>query len=139
MDWPTFWAEKRLLANLAALPCDIARRIEALAPRLSELLPAAPPASLLHGDLWLGNLHLAQRQFWMIDPACCYGHAEVDLAFLHLFGTPDAKFTQRHGALEAGYETRRAVYQLWPALVHLRLFGTSYRSMVTQLLDRLGA
>ena len=137
-DWPSFWAEQRLLAAPSALPLDIARRVEALAGRLGEVLPADPPASMLHGDLWNGNLHVSQGRVWMIDPACYHGHAEVDLAMLHLFGAPHPALTRRYGPLEPGYETRRAVYQLWPALVHLRLFGAGYRGMVTQLLDRLG-
>jgi fructosamine-3-kinase len=138
-DWPTFWVQKRLMADPGALPPDIARRIEALALRLPDILPATPQASMLHGDLWLGNLHMTHAQAWLIDPACFYGHSEVDLAFLHLFGRPHDRFTQRHPAPEPRFELCRAAYQLWPALVHLRLFGPSYRGMVTQLLERLGA
>ncbi|MEX5727100.1 fructosamine-3-kinase [Rhodovulum iodosum] len=139
-DWPAFWAERRLMAWPEALPGDIARRTEALAARLPEMLPAGPAPALLHGDLWSGNvLFTAEGGAALIDPACYYGHAEVDLAMLHLFGAPGPGFADAYGALEPGLAERRTLYQLWPALVHLRLFGAGYRGMVERMLGALGA
>ncbi|KIC15071.1 fructosamine kinase family protein [Leisingera sp. ANG-DT] len=137
-DWVEFWTSRRLLAAPDALPRDLRARIEALCARLPELLSATPPAALLHGDLWSGNVLFSGPQAFLIDPACYYGDAEVDLAMLNLFGAPPAVFHDAYGALEPGFEARRAIYQLWPALVHLRLFGASYRSMVAARLDALG-
>ena len=136
--WPEFWASRRLLAAPDALPRDLRLRIEALCKRLPELLPAAPPAALLHGDLWTGNVLFSHAAAYLIDPACYWGHGEVDLAMLHLFGTPPAAFHEAYGALEPGHEARWAIYQLWPALVHLRLFGAGYRGMVEARLAALG-
>ena len=138
-DWPTFWAERRLLAFGDHLPADLRQRIERLAVRLSEHLPNQPPPALLHGDLWAGNVMFTAARPCLIDPACYYGDAEVDLAMLTLFGAPPAEFHAAYGPLAPGHEKRRPLYQLWPALVHLRLFGASYRSMVSRLLDTLGA
>jgi fructosamine-3-kinase len=138
-DWPSFWAEQRLLAGAESLPPDITRRLQTLAPRLPDLLPQHPPAALLHGDLWGGNVLFTGQTTYFIDPACYFGDAEVDLAMLTLFGRPPATFFDAYGPLSPGHEKRRPVYQLWPALVHLRLFGAGYRGMVTGLLDRLGA
>ena len=138
-SWPEFWAEQRLMADPGALPADIAGRVEVLARRLPDLLPATPPAALLHGDLWRGNVHFSHGTAYLIDPACTYGDAEVDLAMLNLFGHPPAAFAEGYGPLPAGHEKRRPLYQLWPALVHLRLFGTGYRAMVTRLLEQVGA
>ncbi|UWQ42507.1 fructosamine kinase family protein [Leisingera aquaemixtae] len=137
-DWPAFWAGRRLLAAPDALPRDLRLRIEALCKRLPDLLPAAPPAALLHGDLWTGNVLFSGAGAYLIDPACYHGHGEVDLAMLHLFGTPPAAFHDSYGALEPGYDERRRIYQLWPALVHLRLFGAGYRGMVEARLEALG-
>ena len=137
-DWPAFWAERRLLPFLPHLDPGLARRIEALAARLPELLPARPLAGLLHGDLWSGNVHFTARTAALIDPACYRGHGEVDLAMLDLFGAIPAAFLEGYGCMEPGETARRPVYQLWPALVHLRLFGGGYRAMVTGLLDRIG-
>lgn len=133
VDWPSFWAENRLLPFAAQVP-DLAPQLEALCLRLPHLLP--PHAtSLLHGDLWAGNVHFSGGQGYLIDPACYYGDGEVDLALLHLFGTPPAAFTDAYGALDAGWDVRRAIYALYPALVHLHLFGSGYRALVDRLLD----
>lgn len=83
-------------------------------------------------------MHFTDQGAYMIDPASYYGHAEVDLAMLTLFGQPDTAFWRGYGHLEPGFEARRILYQLFPALVHLRLFGDSYAPMVTRLLDEAG-
>jgi fructosamine-3-kinase len=138
--WPAFWAERRLLPALSHLPAALARRIEGLAARLPDLLPAAPPPALLHGDLWSGNVVAnGSRVAGLIDPACYRGHAEVDLAMLALFARPCAEFRHAYGPPEPGATERLPVYQLWPALVHLRLFGGGYRRLVERCLDAVGA
>lgn len=134
-DWPAFWGERRLLAHVERLPADLAKRVAALAGELPERLPTRPPAALLHGDLWVGNvLTRAGRVSALIDPACLRGHAEADLAMLTLFGTPSAAFWDAY-PVDPGWRERRPVYQLWPAIVHLLLFGEGYRPMVSRLLD----
>jgi fructosamine-3-kinase len=139
-NWPNFWAERRLLQGLGTLPAPLARRVERLAARLGDRLPARPPASLLHGDLWVGNLLVSpEGEAALIDPACYRGHGEVDLAMLGLFGRPDPALFEGYGPLEPGAQERRPVYRLWPALVHLRLFGTGFAGMVEGLLDEAGA
>ncbi|MGR3759911.1 fructosamine kinase family protein [Roseobacteraceae bacterium NS-SX3] len=137
-DWPEFWAARRLLASPAALPHDLRRRVEALCQRLPGLLPRRPAPALLHGDLWTGNVLFSGTRAYLIDPACYYGDREVDLAMLQLFGSPPPAFFEAYGPLDPESEERRAIYQLWPALVHLRLFGMSYRSVVESRLSALG-
>ncbi|WP_027173356.1 fructosamine kinase family protein [Methylobacterium sp. 10] len=135
-DWPGFWAERRLLCHAPHLDAALRRRIEDLAARLPGRLPARPRPALLHGDLWSGNILTdGGRVSGLIDPACYHGHAEVDLAMLSLFGAAGPAFREAYGEAEPGLAERRAIYQLWPALVHLRLFGSGYRSMVEALLD----
>jgi len=138
-DWPAFWAERRLLSEAGALPADVARRLERLAVDLPNRLPVRPSPALLHGDLWAGNVLAAEgRLSGLIDPACYYGHGEVDLAMLHLFGRPGAGFVAGYGAPEPGSAERRIIYQLWPAIVHVRLFGGGYGRMLEGLLSRAG-
>ena len=137
-NWPRFWAERRLLSGATGVPTALTRRIEALCQTLPDRLPADPGPALLHGDLWVGNVvaHDGCLQ-GLIDPACYYGHSEVDLAMLCLFGRPDSSFWSGYGdPPEPGFEDRLAIYQLWPALVHLRLFGDSYHGLVERLLSR---
>lgn len=138
-DWPGFWAERRLMPFLPHLPAPLAARVEALARRLPDHLPARPLPGLLHGDLWTGNLLPTATGIYLIDPASYHGHGEVDLAMLHLFGGPGPGFLEAYGALAPGWETRRAIYALFPALVHLRLFGAGYRDMVERFLTHAGA
>ncbi|HEY0113514.1 MAG TPA: fructosamine kinase family protein [Allosphingosinicella sp.] len=139
-DWPRFWGEQRLLATASVLDRPWRERVERLAPRLDELLPLAPEGALLHGDLWSGNILVAEgRLAALIDPACYHGHAEVDLAMLTLFDTPSDSFWEAYGPLEPGFLERRPIYQLFPALLHVRLFGAAYAGMVDRLLSSVGA
>jgi len=138
-DWPAFWRERRLLPSLGHIPADLARGVERLAARLEDLLPARPKPSLLHGDLWTGNVMARGHEVTgLIDPACYYGHAEVDTAMLTLFGSPRPEFWDSYGAPSPGADRaadlRRAVYQLWPALAHVRLFGAGYHGLAARLL-----
>jgi fructosamine-3-kinase len=139
-DWPSFWGEQRLVSAASVLDRPWRERVDQLGQRLSDLLPHDPPPSLLHGDLWAGNILVSEsRLAALIDPACYYGHNEVDLAMLTLFGAPPDEFWQTYGRLEPGAAERLAVYQLFPALVHLRLFGASYAGLVERLLQGAGA
>jgi len=139
-DWPHFWGEQRLVATAKVLDRPWRERVDRLAGRLALLLPPDPTPSLLHGDLWTGNILVAEGKLAaLIDPACYHGHCEVDLAMLTLFGEPPDEFWESYGPLDAGWEERRSLYQLFPALVHLRLFGASYGSLVDRLLRRAGA
>lgn len=138
-DWPGFWAERRLAILLSGLPRTLASRAERLAARLPDLLPATPRPSLLHGDLWVGNILVADgRISGLIDPACYFGDREVDFAMLRLFGRPGPELMEECEALATGHERRRPIYQLWPALVHVRLFGAGYHGMVDRLLGLAG-
>ncbi len=138
-DWPRFWAERRLLVHIASIPPALARRLERLADDIANRLPQCPAPALLHGDLWGGNVLIADGKVsGLIDPACYYGHCEVDLAMLALFDRPDTAFYDAYPPLEPGHEERLSIYQLWPALVHLRLFGGGYRPLVERLLSASG-
>lgn len=148
-DWCQFFGENRLLAmtkscvNTGKLTEDTLKRVEALVDKLPELLPASPDSSLLHGDLWAGNMLIdGDRAAAFIDPAISYGHREMDLAFIDLMGGLSPRFLEAYEALyalEPGYQSeRKALYQLWPLLVHVRLFGGGYVSQVEAILGRFG-
>lgn len=146
-SWTHFYAEHRIRPQM-----EIARRsgkltsareklIERLLDKLPNLLPADnPPASLLHGDLWSGNvMTLAGGQPAIIDPAVYYGHREVEIAFTELFGGFRPQFYEAYNAihrLDKGYEERRSLYQLYPLMVHMNLFGGGYTGSVDSILRR---
>ena len=136
--WPAFWAEQRLLCHLDFLPADLGHRIDRFAQAIGEYLPDEPLPSLLHGDLWGGNVMTSGSDVTgLIDPACCYGHREVDLAMLSLFDRPPARFLEAL-ELEAGWKQRQPAYRLFPLIVHFRLFGESYRRALEADLGALG-
>lgn len=152
-SWPVFWAERRLRPQLrlardaGRLDRSSARRFDTLLDTLETRLAAAEVdgASLLHGDLWSGNVHvMADGTPALIDPACSYGHREVDLAMAELFGGFGPAFFRSYEEawpLEEGYDrVRRPIYQLYYLLVHVNLFGGGYVARTLATLDEaLGA
>ncbi len=138
-DWAGFWAERRIrplardLRARGALSAAEASIVVAVAERADELLGPAAAAdgpSLLHGDLWSGNVLFARSGGpVLIDPAVYVGHREVDLAMADLFGGFSGAFREAYAdawPLQSGYLRRRPAYQLYPLLVHARLFGGGY-------------
>ncbi|CAE7328067.1 unnamed protein product [Symbiodinium pilosum] len=145
--WLPFFAERRLLhmAGLAAgrgrLPGADLARVERLAGRLERYLGEPARPALLHGDLWGGNVLVgADGRPGFIDPAIYYGHPEVELAFTTLFGTFGRPFFRRYAELAPlepdFFEVRRDLYNLYPLLVHVALFGGGYLDSVRRVLDR---
>lgn len=141
VTWAEFYAVRRVLPYLklardrgAILPEDAAA-VEALLPRLGELVPEEPPARL-HGDLWSGNvLWGVGGTVHVVDPAAYGGHREVDLAMLVLFGLPHlADALAAYGRtcadlgrpLTEGWQDRLGVHQLFPLLAHAAMFGGGY-------------
>jgi fructosamine-3-kinase len=139
-DWPSFYAERRLLPMLSRARADasLRRRFDRLVARLPELVGPPEPPARLHGDLWGGNLHVDEHGApVLIDPAVYGGHREIDLAMMRLFGGFSARvFASYHEAhpLAPGHEDRVALYQLSPLLVHAALFGASYLGAVDRAL-----
>ncbi|NMT63011.1 fructosamine kinase family protein [Marinobacter orientalis] len=85
--------------------------------------------SLLHGDLWSGNVLFDSDGPWLIDPAVYYGDREADIAMTELFGGFSTAFYAAYDRVyprTAVYDTKRAVYNLYHTLNHYNLFGTSY-------------
>jgi len=148
-NWVQFFRDHRLLAMAASsartgrLPSASMKRIETLAERLNEFLPTAPKSSLLHGDLWAGNMLVdGDKVAGFIDPAISYGHNEMDLAFIDLMGGLDPIFFaaySKHTPIDSAFfENRKTIYQLWPLLVHVRLFGGGYVAQIDRALAELG-
>jgi fructosamine-3-kinase len=131
-DWPTFYAERRLLPFLPGLDREIQAAVARVIDHLSDLAGPAQSPARIHGDLWSGNLIWgADGQVWLIDAAAAHGgHRETDLAMLALFGSPYLDDIigayQDVVPLAAGWRDRVPLHQLHPLLVHAQLFGGSY-------------
>ncbi len=148
-SWVDFFREQRLLfmANQAfeigRLPEALFKRLQAFSERLDLWLKEPTQPSLIHGDAWTGNILALNGQITgFLDPAVYFADAEIELSFTTLFGTFGDSFFKRYGEirpLEPGFlETRRDIYNLYPLLVHVRLFGGSYVASVGRILKRFG-
>lgn len=146
-QWIPFFREQRLLymgheaARVGRLPMALLKRLERLAAQLEQWLNEPAYPALIHGDMWTSNILAQDGQITVfLDPAIYYAHPEVELAFSTLFGTFGQPFFQRYHALrpiEAGFfEVRRDIYNLYPLLVHVRLFGGGYVGAVDQILRK---
>ncbi len=134
--WAEFWRARRLepmlrrAADAGRMPARCAEW-EELFRRLPDVLAPAEEEgpSLLHGDLWGGNVLCTGGEPAIVDPAAYRGHREADLAMAELFGGMDARALDAYRESfppRGGYESRRPVHQLWYLLVHVVLFGGGY-------------
>ncbi|MEN8097815.1 MAG: fructosamine kinase family protein [Chloroflexota bacterium] len=143
-DWLAFYRDQRIqpMVQLAAskrlMPPRRMRMIERLIARLDQWIDSSAEPALLHGDLWSGNYMITDGDVpVLIDPAVYYGNREVELAFTELFGGFSARFYAAYNEswqLDDGYHERRDLYQLYPLLVHLNLFGETYGASVDRVL-----
>lgn len=106
---------------------------------VSENIPDEPP-SLIHGDLWNGNLLITSKgEPCLIDPAVAYAPREMDLAMMKLFGGFDHRLFSAYNEafpLERGFEERLPLWQLYYLLVHLNIFGKGYLNQVNNIIRR---
>lgn len=148
-DWLAFFRDHRLLAmardaqTAGRLPAVLLARVETLAGRLATWIGGDDRPSLIHGDLWAGNiLSHGPRITGLIDPALYFADPEIELAFMTLFGSVGQRFFASYGErrkLRPGFfEERRDLYNLYPLLVHVRLFGGAYVAQVDRTLARYG-
>ena len=146
-SWVEFWKQQRLLPQLRlALNKGYPQSDYDNGIRLCNKLEVffshyQPTASLLHGDLWGGNqAHDLDGNPVLFDPALYYGDREADIAMTELFGGFSADFYSsynEHYPLDAGYNTRKTLYNLYHALNHYNLFGGGYASQSASMTKRL--
>jgi len=146
-NWVDFFRDHRLLYmgrcafESGHFPDEAFRRLESFCGRLERFIEAPAAPSLIHGDLWDGNILVRDgRVAAFIDPAIYYADAEIELAFTTLFGTFGQAFFDRyreHRPIAPGFfEARREIYNLYPLLVHTTLFGGHYGASVDAIVRR---
>ncbi len=146
-NWVNFWREQRLGFQLQlAAKNGYSSRLQSLGEKLCEQLgdffvDYKPQPSLLHGDLWVGNsASIAGNLPVIFDPACYFGDRETDLAMTELFGGFGRDFYAAYNdvwQLDAGYKTRKTLYNLYHILNHVLLFGGSYVSQAEKMMQNL--
>lgn len=141
--WIDFYRDCRLApqfqrADSYFSPEDRAK-IAKLLDKLENLLVEPESPSLLHGDLWSGNVMCGpEGKAMLIDPAAYVGHREADLAMTELFGVFPPEFYEAYreaAPLQTGYEERRDLYNLYQLLNHLNLFGPTYLGPVLSIIS----
>ena len=148
-EWIPFFRDHRLLYiardchAAGSLSAAMLARLERFAVKLDDLLEEPDRPSLVHGDMWGGNILSDKgRITGFLDPAIYYAHAEIELAFSTLFGTFGEAFFERYNEFKpirpGFFETRKDIYNLWHLLTHVRLFGPSYLGGVERVLARHG-
>lgn len=140
-----FFIENRLQPQLQLaidkrqLPSNAVSEFETLYQKLPSILPNAP-AALLHGDLWEGNyLTGPDGRAWLVDPSVQYGFREAEIAYTQLFGPFNYRFYDAYNEafpLSPGFLARADVYNLYPLLVHVNLFGGNYANRVMAALQK---
>jgi fructosamine-3-kinase len=142
--WPEFFVTRRLAPQVRAAidhghaPTRWRREFDRLFARMPELTGPPEPPARVHGDLWGGNVMADEHGApCIIDPAVYGGHREMDLAMLRLFGGASARcFAAYHETwpLAEGHADRVRLYQLYPLLTHVNLFGSGYVQAVESAL-----
>ncbi len=149
-SWVRFFRDQRLLyaARIAResgrLPAGLHARVEGLARRLDDFIEEPDRPSLIHGDVWAGNvLAKGDRITAFLDPAIYHADPEIELAYISLFHSFGEGFFGRYAELRSirpgFFEERRHLYALYPLLVHVYYFGGHYVDSVEITLRRFGA
>lgn len=146
-EWINFFIQERIDPQLkmaidsGELPATTSAYWQKLSSNLADILPSASP-SLLHGDLWSGNYFFDKNgDAVFFDPAVYFGHPEMELAFTRMFGGFSADFYKGYfsvSPIESGFTERIPIYNLYPLLVHVNLFGGHYSAEAVNTLRRFG-
>ncbi|WP_395376010.1 fructosamine kinase family protein [Marinicella sp. W31] len=134
-DWGRFFVEYRLQYQIECIKNleireDFCQFLESHRIQLVEFLNRSnPQSSLLHGDLWSGNVLFDDNHVWLIDPATYYGDREVDLAMTEMFGGFSEAFYKAYDMCfprSTDYHHKKVIYNLYHYLNHYNLFGSGY-------------
>ena len=148
-DWVEFYRDKRLhyifdlINKNQSMGKAINTKIEILLKKIDNFIPNKPKPSLLHGDLWEGNILFKNKKFTgLIDPGSFYGHNELEVSYLRWFNPKfiDKKFLNKynnHISIDKYYLEYEPIYQLYYSLLNVYLWDRSYIDNVRDLLIKI--
>ncbi len=148
-NWVEFYRDKRLnyifelINKNDSMDKDINNKIDYLVKKLENFIPNKPVSSLLHGDLWEGNILFKDKRFvGFIDPGSFYGHNELEISYLRWFNPKfiDNNFLGKyndHITIDKYYIEYEPIYQLYYSLLNVYLWDRSYIEDVSKLLDKI--
>ena len=147
-SWIAFFREQRLhyMIGIAResgeLPAELERRLLRIADQLDRFLIEPAKPALIHGDMWKTNVIARNgRVAGVIDPALYYGHNEMELAYMTLFNGTGAEFFSAYTAHipieDDFFSLRRHIYNLYPLLIHLVIFGERFLQPLRETLEQV--
>ena len=143
-SWVEFFINQRVL--YMAKECyieekidkELLKTIEKLCLKLDDILSHNPKPSLIHGDVWCGNI-IQSQELYFIDPAIYFADFEIELAFIMMFETFSHRFFDRYKEIKhidkEFFKTRYKIYQIYPYLVHIRKFQGGYVNGLKNILN----
>lgn len=146
-NWVDFFSNQRLtiiyeeICKTNKMPLEINRKIEKLIKNINNLIPNNPGSSLLHGDLWEGNILFKEKKLvGLIDPGIFFGHNEMELSYLRFFNYINKSFLDQYNNLiqiNKDYYKYEPVYQIYYSLLNVHLWSREYINQTALLLEKL--
>ena len=148
-NWAEFYRDKRLyyifdlINKKQPMNSDINTKINLLLKKIDNFIPNKPKPSLLHGDLWEGNILFKNKKFTgFIDPGSFYGHNELEVSYLRWFDPRfiDKNFLNRYNdyiSIDKYYLEYEPIYQLYYSLLNVYLWDRSFVKNVRNLLEKI--
>jgi len=146
-NWINFFRDHRLriifelINQNEPMPSLINQKLELVIKNLENLIPSKPSISLLHGDLWTGNILFHNKKLvGLIDPGIFFGHNELEIAYLTWFKFADNSFLSHYSNtinIENSYYEYEPIYQIYFCLLNIHLWSRDYISDIELLLDKI--
>jgi len=145
-SWVDFFEKQRLFTifnkinSTNPMPKKINIEIEKLLKKLKDLIPDNPQSSLIHGDLWNGNMLFNNGKLvGLIDPGIYYAPKEMEIAYLKWFNAISNKFYNYYSEtinFDKDFFNYSEVYELYYSLLNVHLWDRSYIHDVERLVSK---
>ncbi len=142
-SWVDFYGQFRLgmifekINSTNPMPKELNISIEKIIKNLKNYIPNNPIPSLIHGDLWEGNiLFKSGKLVGLIDPGIHYAHNELELSYLSWFNYVKKDFFDIYNEqipLHEEYFNYQEIYQLYYSLLNVHLWSRDYISDADKL------